>query len=784
MGKGFGVRKRLALGLVPVLLAGMAALASPLPALAAADVVETGTTTYVVNPTKGEIDVTIQLSIRNNKAPDAVYIYYYSKTYVAVEVQAGPISVTSNGGKVKQSLYKTGTYYREFLLTYPNVYYHQTRVVTVTYAIPAAPAAPGGYRAGKAYAELCANGNGVDTGIVNVVVPDGFDVAFTGGTDLSKGTDTKGLQTYTSGSVAAPYNFWTCLDASDSANLTRTLVTANDQSFNIQAWPEDATWAATVGGDVKGDVQKLEDLTGLKMPGGTINISEAGNSELGDYVGVYNPTTKTATVTEATDHATIAHELSHIWFNKNLFTSTWMDEGFAGYSEQVAGAGNYKPCLDPGAYPGSGSPDLTTWKFLDVNSTATDQSVTDWQYAASCYLVTQVAQTMGAANFKAVLVAAADGDIPYVGASPTEKSPLAGPPLTARALLDLIDERGMVAAGNKDLDEAQTLFANYGIFTTSDLVARSEARAAYHKLVDATKGWKMPLAVRGPMSTWDFAAAQKAMATETQILALRDQIQTSLPGLSLDGSPIQTKFEAAATQTDLDALLVLTKKEADAATKLAQAKQLNDGSHGIFQTVGLIGANPAASITQATDAIKNAKPDDASSAAQNAIDVLNGSSDQGLMRLGAVLILLLVLVAVAVLLTVRRKRRGAALATATAVGPMFQTPLGGPPQSFDPSAWYTVPPAPGDPASPPPPPPGFTSGGPAAPYAAYGAPASPPPPPPAFVDPAVPPPPPTGFGVPAIPPAPAYGDAAVPPPPPAFGDPAVPPPPPPADPAI
>lgn len=786
MGKGFGVRKRLALGLVPMLLAGMAALATPLPALAAADVVETGTTTYVVNPAKGEIDVTIQLSIRNNK-PSLVstsicgwYIctnttnYYYDTAYVGVEIEAGAVRATANSGKVKQSVSKTTTYYRELKLAYAPVYYHQTRVVTVTYAIPAAPHASGGFRAGKAYAELCAVGNGADTGSVNVVIPDGYAVGFTGGTHLSQSSDANGLQTFSSGSVGTPYNVWTCLEASNSSNLMGTTVTAGDQTFKIQAWPEDTTWASTVGGDVKGDVQKLEDLTGLKMPGGTINISEAGNSELGDYVGVYNPTTKTATVTEATDDSTVAHELSHIWFNKNLFTATWMDEGFAGYSEQVAGAGKYKPCLSPGTYPGDGSPDVTTWQFLDVNSTAQDQAVTDWQYAASCYLVTRIAETIGPANFKAVVVAANDGDIPYVGASPTEKSPMAGPPITAKALLDLIDERGMVAAGNKDLNEAQTLFASYGIFSPADLSDRSTARVAYHKLADSTKGWKMPVAVRGPMSTWDFAAAQKAMATETQILGLRDKIQASLPGLSLDGSPIQTKFEAAATQADLDALLVLTKKEADAAAKLAQAKQLNGASHSIFEMVGLLGANPVASITQATDAVKNAKPDEASSAAQNAIDILKGSSDQGLMRLGAVMILLLVLVAVVVLLTVRRKRRAAAFATAAAVGPTFQTPFGGP-QGVDPTSWYTVPPAPGDLASPPPPPPGFTFGDPAAPYAAYGAPASPPPPPPAF-----------SFGDPAVPPAPVYGDVAVPPPPPsppAFGDPASPPPPPPADPA-
>ncbi len=731
------MRRRLILGLVPMLLAGMAALASPLPTLAAAKIVETGTTTYVVNTAKSEIDVTTRLTIKNNDLG-----YYYYATEIGVEVEAGAIKATSNAGAVKQSTITTGTYYRDIRLTYPNLHFGQTRVITVTYAIPAAPKSPGGFRAGKAYAELCAVGNGFDSGSVNVVVPDGFDVGFTGGTDLTQTSDKNGVQTYGSGSVSAPYKFWSCLEATNPANLTNTTITAGGQTFNIQSWPEDTIWATTVGGNVQSDAQALEDMTGLKMPGGTIAITEAGNSQLGEYVGVYSSTTKTATVTEDTDHATVAHELSHIWFNKNLFTATWMDEGFAGYSEKAAGTGNYKPCLTPGSYPGTGSPDLTTWKYLDVNSTTVDQNITDWQYAASCYLVTKLADAIGPAKLKTVLVAASTDEIPYVGATPAEVSPLDGPPISPKTLLDLIDERGMVPAGVKDLDEAQTLFSDYGIFATSDLVARSKARTEYHTLLDAAGGWKLPLAVRGPMASWTFSTAETAMVTATQILALRDQVQKGGGDLSLDKTPIQTQFEAAKTQTDLDTLLALTKKEADAAAKVAQAKQLNDGSHSVFQTVGLMGADPGASIKQATEALKNAKPDDASAAAQKAIDLINGSGDQGMMRLGIVLVLILALVAVVGFLTMRRRRRR--LAPIVPAGAAFGAGAYGPPPGVDPAAWYGAPPVGGYPASPPPPPPPPANGYYGAPPVG-GYPASPPPPPPTPGYYGAPPPPTTGY---------------------------------------
>ena len=505
------------------------------------------------------------------------------------------------------------------------------------------------------------------------------------------------------------------------SNVTSASLTSGNQNFNIQAWPEDAAWASTVGGDVQGDVPKLEDLTGLPMPGGTIDITEAGNSQLGDYSGSYSPATRTATVTEDTDNATVSHELSHIWFNSTLFTATWMDEAFAGYSEKVAGTGNYKPCADPGSYPGTGSPDLTHWQCLDINSTTVDENVVDWQYAASCYLVTEVADAIGPANFQAVLKAASDGEIAYVGASPAEKSPLGGPPISPRTLLDLIDERGMVPAGVKNLDEAQDMFAGYGIFTSADLEARSTARANYHKLLATAGTWTMPLAVRDPMASWDFVTAQTAMDTVTQILTLRAQVEKDVSGLTLDGTPIQTQFEAAQTQADLDAVLALIQSEANAAGKVAQAEQLNDGSHSIFQTIGLIGSDPGASIATATSALTSAKPDDASAAAQQAIDTINGSASQGMLRLGAVLGLLLALLAV-VLFVLWRRRRGAGPAMATAVGAQ---PFG-PPPGYDPSAWPTQAPNPPEGWAPPPPPAGW---------------APPPPPPPAVVPPPGPVPP-------------------------------------------
>jgi hypothetical protein len=353
-----------------VILAGTALLALPAAAQAASGYTDTGATTYTVNLAKSEIDVTVVLTIKNNTPSKTIpqmcgfvpYVwdcsqtesYYFYDTYMWVPIQAGKVTAKANSGSVSQKVYKSNAYWRELELKFAKLYYGQTRTVTATYVIPAGPRAAGGYRALKAYAGLCASGNGLDSGTVKVVVPDGFALTLSSGTNMSMLSDTKGVQTYGSGTIAAPYNFFSCVEGSNPSALTSSSVTAADQQFNVQAWPEDATWATAIQGDLTADVPKLEDLTGLQMPGGTVVIKEAATDELGEYAGVYNADTKTATVTEDTDNSTVAHELSHIWFNKALFASEWMYEGLAGYSEKVAGLANSRRAPTRASTPARG----------------------------------------------------------------------------------------------------------------------------------------------------------------------------------------------------------------------------------------------------------------------------------------------------------------------------------------------------------------------------------------------------------------------------------------------
>ena len=686
------MRFRPQLLLTPVLLAGYMVLATPQVALASNGMTETGTTTYEVMPGASEIKVTIQVSVYNGKPsqaePSGVVYYFWNNTEIGVEKQAGAISVTSNAGAVSQTEVSSDRYYRYLKLTYPDVFYGQTRVVTASYTIPATPHAAGGFRAGKAYASLCAIGNGLDVGSVSVVIPDGYTFYNDAGGTMSPSTTSAGKRTYTSGSLTTPYKFWTCIDAEQEASLIHTPVRAGSQAFDVQSWPEDTSWGAAISADVTTDVPALEALTGLTMPGGTVNILEAGDQQLGEYGGLYNSQTSTAQIPETIQNDTVAHELSHIWFNHNLFADKWMSEGLAGFSEQAAGPGNFTPCVEPGAYPGTGSPNLKLWQLLNNNSTTQDDQVSTYQYQASCYIFTTLAADMGPANLKLVLEAASSDQMPYASTAAAEKLPGASLPLSARELLDLIDERGMVPAG-KDLDTAQTLLATYGIFDATALSGRSTARAAYHSLASAAGDWRLPPVIREPMANWQFDSAQTAMTVAQQIVDIRDSIQKMIPNL-LDGTTLQKQFEAAGTQTDMDNLLSVIKQEAEAATRVDRATKVSNEGRSILQSIGLIGTDVQTPLAQARTDLANVKPDAATTGAQTVIDSLDKSNDVGRLRLGAaagILAVLLLLLALAVFLLRRRSTVVAFGPDGSPTGPALLLPPASPTAQLGESPW-------------------------------------------------------------------------------------------------
>jgi len=584
--------------------------------------------------------------------------YYFDTFYAEVDAAGGPVTFTSNGGAVKQAVDSTTAQGKVLKVTYPSVWYGQTRVVTATYAIPAGPKATGDYRALKAYASLCAFGNvdtTVDSGSVNVVVPDGYNVVTTSGTSFSKSGDTNGMQTFSDSDVESD----TCVAAINSSALVKTTATGGGASVTVESWPEDATFASTVSGFVTTDVAKIQNLTGLPIAAGPYTIEETGPEAVGTTDSGGNASTQR--IAPGAAEPDVIQALGEAAYGP-LFADPWMSAGLATYAEQVAGTGDNAACTKP-----SGTPVLSSWQALAFGANSSNRATLTWQTQAACYIFTQWANAIGPDRFKAALVAASKGENPYA-ASGTAGGTAAGQPITAKLLLDMIDERGMVPAGVTDLDQAQNLLLTYGVISADDLKARSAARATYHSLAKTAGTWQLPNVLRKDMATWDFKDATTELGTVTQILGLRDQAEKLVDGLKLDGSSIQKRFESAASQADLNAVLATMQAESDAAAKVAQASQRNGAGRSILQSVGLLGTDTAGQLAQAKTALSNVKPSDAAAAAQSVIDSLDKSNDQGVLRVAILAVVLLVILLAVAAWLLRRRRRRLALAPSAPTG--------------------------------------------------------------------------------------------------------------------
>jgi hypothetical protein len=478
--------------------------------------------------------------------------------------------------------------------------------------------------------------------------------------------------------LAGPAASWPAASAraaaADVANPSRTAgitvaapttagnsIGVGNQTFELHGLPGDAAWQASLATNLPILVPALQELTGLEMPGGTVVVTEVAYT-FNDAGIHFDPATATLDIPQSASPGQIAHALSHIWFNSSLFADTWVNEGLATYSERAAGDGNYTPCTNTPAYPGTREPDLTAWQSLDVNATIAAQNLYDWQYAASCAFFSTVAESMGSANFRAVLLAAASRAPAYVSTPTGASGKAPGPtpaPITSRYLLDLIDERGMVPAGIADLDKTQALMAAEGLFDATTLAERAAARALYHAEVGRAGSWRLPAVVLDPMESWHFAAAQTAMTSVGQVLDLRDQLSKGTPAVTLDGTVVQDAFEAATAESSLADVIDRERQTVSAAAKVAAAQKIRKTDHGFVQSIGLIGVNLDTPLGRAGKELAKVEPDLATRDAQSVIDDIDAATTVGWLRvaLAVGVVGLIGLVGIWIVFLLRRRSR-------------------------------------------------------------------------------------------------------------------------------
>lgn len=684
-----------------VLLAGLS-LATPSIALGSNGFTEKATTTYVVNAEQQRLDVTIDLTFKNTKRSTATTIYYYNSDYIWLEKDARSVKATSPGASVTVSKVRTSGQYTEYRFRWsPVLFYGKTRNVHITYQIPTGePRSTSWFRISPAYLDFCVIGTGLDGGSTQIKVPMSYSMTVDSEENGRLGQRIEGdTRIYTTGTLDDAYKFWACLTGEQPDRYASTRLTApSGREIDIQAWPDDPSWTTEISTQLGEVLTELEGLIGLGLPGdGPIAIREVGQGTLGQYAGFFDPATSVARIGEDLEaKGLITHELAHAWFNGALFQPHWLSEGYAEWARTSIDGDT---CPAPGSYPDDGTPNLEAWRFAGPRATEVDLAVIDYQYAAACALIRQVAAKLGDDGMRSVLAAITDHELAYQSGPTVLKGPNAA--VAWQTWLDAVDEIGL-ADGN-GADGVQTiadLLVPYGIPGNGSgpkLVERAKARTAYHALRAAFGDWAIPPVILQPMASWHFDTATAAIATAAQVHEAAAKLASILPGVDGLTGKARTLVEVATKQEELAAALAAATDRNDAAASVAAASSAMAAPRDFVMQVGMLGTDLQPGLDGAIQAIRDDDTVAARTGAEAVQAALAAAPGQGQTRLllGIGIPLLLLLLVLAFFLLRRRRRRAALAASAPVMAGLatLDAALAPPPEDGLPST-VEPPPAP------------------------------------------------------------------------------------------
>jgi hypothetical protein len=676
---------------------------APAPSQAASDQLrDSAIRTYELQPARGVVHVTEALTL-TNKAPSTAKHYsctrygigpygpveytitcttrtdyYYNEHTLWVERDAKALKVKANSGSASVKLGGRDGDWRKVTIRYSPLYYGKTRKLTFSYDLPGGgPRSTAERRVGHAYSDFCAWGPGTETGSLRVVVPAGFDMRLT--RSMSANT-AGGKTTYSTPSMKQAWEFRSCVTGTNDAGYTSTPVRlADGRLVTIESWKEDTAWATAVRDAVTDDLPALKKLLGPAVDATDLVVrEEVARVSAATY---FTPLDSTLHLSESiADRAAATRSMSGLWFDRALFTESWMRNGYAAWAEHEAGV-SAAPCSKPGAVPGAGDAALFQWKDAAPGSSNATLELAAYQGQAACYVVSTIAEAIGTDRMLDTIGAMRAGTDPFTGA--VASTDVATAAVGWQTWLDIVVERGLVPAG-ADPGLADALAKTYGVTAADDvLAAHTHAIAAYHDLV-AALGGPAPAAVTDALRTWEFEPAEAAIATAREVRETASSIDATLPGVATADGAVVTAILGAKTQADLDAAAVMADQQFELATAVADAIAMEHAPRDAIQELGLIGTT----LPDDADAVAAVSRIDAA-AAQSAVAriraAIDGARDAGTQRLalalgGIVSLFLLVVGAV----TVRRRRRRLAVAvrafverdpsTATALAPAAEAP--------------------------------------------------------------------------------------------------------------
>jgi hypothetical protein len=628
----------------------MSALALPPAAVAAGAEYQMQTkATYLVQPAKRAVAVSVKVTFTNTTPNPAGKFSVFESVPMALQDGAASVAAKDAKGALKVALArdkKNRVNVASVSLRAP-LRFNKSATFTLTYSLPDGGVPSLRVRPSAVVFPAWSFGT---KGDVRIDLPSAYEVVADGDRlAASHSGDTTVLQ---SGAIPDPPSWLALVTAtrpSAYVTLSRSVpLSGGSADLQVRTWQDDPEWGKKTLDLAADALPLLETAIGVPYSHvGPLIVTEsaavapagigepAGESEQGIGVIFDEPA------------FTALHELVHVWVRSGLAADRWIREGLASYyAEKVAGELRVKLPYDPASQ-------LTRLKAdaFQLSGWAADEPPERDQfgYAASWALIDEIARLAGPEAVSTALQRAAAGVDAYqavVGGTVPDRPRGAIVALDSRRLLDQLER-----VSGKPLTE---LFAAR-VLTAGDvslLPKRAEARTAFGQLVVAAGDWGTPAPIRQRLSDWDFDGAMPLIAEATGWLKERDALVSRVEATGLTAPQrLQDRYVESgggpASKAELEA-------EGAIASSYAAALERANRQRSLIERIGLAaGPEPSARLATANALFAAGDLRGAADATDGAQRALDGAAAAGWLRIAS---LIVALVAVAVLLVVLASR--------------------------------------------------------------------------------------------------------------------------------
>lgn len=564
----------------------------PHPALAQ-DLERESVVRYEVDHEAGRLRITSNIVATNTKpntrSGNTITQYYFDGLTFSVPNAAVGITASGDRGGVTFEVGQLGPPsdpFKEVTLHFGrNLFYRSRQSIEFAYDIVAPePRSDDTVRVNDAFAAFPVIVWG-DPGRtrVEVVASDGFEIDIwqDGGSALVPAR-VEGQIVYALDAIDDPSDFFAFVTMRNDALLRTSQVTVDDRTFDLLAWPDDPSWSYQVSRALTAGSGTLRELIGFDWDlEQNLRFVESFDPTLAGYGGWYITASDTVEIGEWADSHLVIHELSHAWFNTELFGERWITEGLADtYAERTVQdsdlAVNTK-IERPETVSTSRlfSFPLNTWDEV-LTGAEGDSRREAYGYDASWWVVGSIADEIGFDRMAEVLEAANDSTTAYRGsAEPETVASYDG----WKRFLDLVEEIG-------GSERAEELFSTFVLDQDIDLSERYDARDRYSELVAGADPWALPIYVREPMATWEFATASGRIDEASAAVERRDDVAAAAQAEGLDAPDVAREaFEG--TTDGFDELHRVLDDVETAITVVVASEQLVSSDQDLFTRIGL-----------------------------------------------------------------------------------------------------------------------------------------------------------------------------------------------------